>query len=46
MPGARKLVDWVITLVIAVGFVLVFEAEVAKPYRIPTSSMHTKRPAT
>ena len=39
MPGARKLVDWVITLVIAVGFVLVFEAEVAKPYRIPTSSM-------
>jgi signal peptidase I len=35
----RKLVDWVVTLAVAVGFVLVFEAEVAKPFRIPTSSM-------
>jgi signal peptidase I len=35
----RKLVDWTVTLAVAVGFVLAFEAEVAKPYRIPTSSM-------
>lgn len=35
----RKLADWTITLAAAVAFVLVFEAEVAKPYRIPSSSM-------
>jgi signal peptidase I len=35
----RKIADWVVTLAVAVGFVLVFEAEVAKPFRIPTSSM-------
>ena len=35
----RKLVDWVVTLAAAVGFVLAFEAEVAKPYRIPSASM-------
>ena len=35
----RKLADWVVTIAVAVGFVLVFEAEVAKPYRIPSSSM-------
>jgi signal peptidase I len=49
MPGARKIVDWVVTLAVAIGFVLVFEAEVAKPYRIPSSSMeptlHCARPA-
>jgi signal peptidase I len=39
VPGLRKIVDWVIILAIAAGFVLVFEAEVAKPYRIPSSSM-------
>ena len=48
MPGLRKLVDWALTLAIAGGFVLVFEAEVAKPYRIPSSSMeptlHCARP--
>jgi signal peptidase I len=37
-----------VTIVLAVGFVLVFEAEVAKPYRIPSSSMeptlHCARP--
>ena len=38
----RKVVDWTLTLAAAVAFVLVFEAEVAKPYRIPSSSMeHT-----
>jgi len=35
----RRIVDWIITLAVAVGFVLAFEAEVAKPYRIPSSSM-------
>jgi signal peptidase I len=46
--GVRKLLDWAITIALAVGFVLVFEAEVAKPYRIPSSSMeptlHCARP--
>ncbi len=44
----RKLADWVVTIGLAVGFVLVFEAEIAKPYRIPSSSMeptlHCARP--
>jgi signal peptidase I len=48
VPGLRRLVDWALTLAIAAGFVLVFEAEVAKPYRIPSSSMeptlHCARP--
>jgi signal peptidase I len=35
----RIAVDWLVTLGVAVGLVLVLEAEVAKPYRIPTSSM-------
>lgn len=35
----RKAGDWLVTLALAVAFVLVFEAEVAKPYRIPTPSM-------
>jgi len=35
----RKLVDWLVTIAAAIAFILVFEAEVAKPYRIPTSSM-------
>ena len=35
----RRVLDWVITLAVAVGFVLVFEAEVAKPFRIPSGSM-------
>ncbi|HEX7625678.1 MAG TPA: signal peptidase I [Gaiellaceae bacterium] len=39
MPSLRKLIDWIVTLAIAIGFVLVFESEVAKPYRIPSSSM-------
>jgi signal peptidase I len=46
----RKTIDWVVTLAVAIGFVLAFEAEVAKPYRIPSASMeHTllcARPAT
>jgi signal peptidase I len=31
--------DWLITLVVAITFVLIFETEVAKPYRIPSESM-------
>jgi signal peptidase I len=35
----RKVADWVVTIALAIGFVLAFEAEVAKPYRIPSASM-------
>jgi signal peptidase I len=45
----RTAIDWALTLVAAVAVVLVFEAEVAKPYEIPTPSMeptlHCARPA-
>ena len=45
----RKIVDWVFTVALAIGFVLAFEAKVAKPYRIPSASMentlHCARPA-
>jgi signal peptidase I len=44
----RRVIDWVVTIAVAVVFVLTFEAEVAKPYRIPSSSMeptlHCARP--
>jgi signal peptidase I len=46
----RTLVDWLLTIAVAIGVVLVFEAEVAKPYRVPSASMeptlHCARPAT
>jgi signal peptidase I len=35
----RTLVDWALTITLAVIAVLVFQAEVAKPYRIPSPSM-------
>jgi signal peptidase I len=35
----RTVIDWLVTIAIAIVIVLVFEAEVAKPYRIPSSSM-------
>src|SRR6266566_3626916 len=45
----RTVADWTITIAVAIGFVLVFETEIAKPYRIPSSSMeptlHCARPA-
>ena len=45
----RTLADWAITIVIAIAVVLVFEAEVAKPFEVPTSSMeptlHCARPS-
>ena len=44
----RTLLDWAVTLSIAIVGVLAFQAEVAKPYRIPSSSMeptlHCARP--
>lgn len=45
----RAIVDWFITIAVVIAFVLAFQAEVAKPYRIPTPSMeptlHCARPA-
>jgi len=35
----RTILDWSVTIALAVAVVLAFEEEVAKPYRIPTSSM-------
>lgn len=35
----RTVVDWVVTIAAAAVFVLAFEAEVAKPYRVPSASM-------
>jgi signal peptidase I len=35
----RGVVDWLLTIGLAVAFVLTFEAEVAKPFRVPSSSM-------
>ena len=44
----RTVIDWAVTIVVAVGIVLAVEAEVAKPYRIPSASMeptlHCARP--
>ena len=35
----RTLAEWVLTLAVAGLFVLVFEVEIAQPFRVPTSSM-------
>ncbi len=35
----RTLVEWLATLAVAAAFILVFEAEIAQPFRVPTSSM-------
>jgi len=35
----RTIVDWTVTIVVAAACVLAFEAQVAKPFRIPSSSM-------
>jgi signal peptidase I len=35
----RTVVEWVLTLAVAVAFILAFEAEIAQPFRVPTSSM-------
>jgi signal peptidase I len=46
----RAAIDWGVTVAFAVGVVLVFQAEVAKPFRIPTASMeptlHCARPVS
>src|SRR5512134_1740986 len=45
----RALIDWALTITLAVAGVLVFQAEIAKPYRIPSPSMeptlHCGKPA-
>ena len=45
----RTLIDWGLTITVAIAAILVFQAEIAKPYRIPTSSMeptlHCGKPA-
>ena len=35
----RTILDWALTIAVAFAVVLAFEAEVAKPYRIPSPSM-------
>lgn len=44
------MIDWGLTITLAIGAVLIFQAEVAKPYRIPSPSMeptlHCAKPAT
>jgi signal peptidase I len=35
----RTILDWLVTIAVATAFVLAFQAEVAKPYRIPSPSM-------
>ena len=35
----RTIVEWLITLAVAALVILVFEAEIAQPFRVPTSSM-------
>jgi signal peptidase I len=46
----RIAIDWLVTIAVAILVVLAFEAEVAKPYRIPSASMeptlHCARPAS
>jgi signal peptidase I len=43
-------IDWVVTIVVAVGAVLAIKAWVVNPYRIPSSSMeptlHCAQPAS
>jgi signal peptidase I len=45
----RTIVDWGVTIAVALALVLAFEAEIAKPFRIPSSSMeptlHCAKPA-
>ena len=48
--GLRTLIDWGLTIALAAVAVLTFQAEVAKPYRIPSPSMeptlHCARPVS
>jgi signal peptidase I len=45
----RVVLEWVVTIAAAISFMLVFEAEIARSYRIPSASMeptlHCARPA-
>ena len=46
----RTVIDWALTITLAAVAVLIFQAEVAKPYRIPSPSMeptlHCARPVS
>src|SRR5919198_5680370 len=46
----RTVIDWVVTLVVAIGIVLAVKAWIVNPYRIPSSSMeptlHCARPGS
>jgi signal peptidase I len=46
--NGRRILEWLVTIAVAAGVVLAFEAEVATPYRIPSASMeprlHCARP--
>ena len=48
--GLRTLIDWGLTITLAAAAVLIFQAEVGKPYRIPSPSMeptlHCARPVS
>jgi signal peptidase I len=35
----RRVLDWLVTISVAIAVVLIFEAGVAQPYRVPSSSM-------
>ena len=37
----RTLIDWSLTITLAIAAILVFQAEIAKPYTIPSPSMET-----
>ena len=38
-PAARSLIDWIVTIAVAVAAVLAIKAWVVNPYRIPSPSM-------
>ena len=44
----RTILDWFVTIAVAIALVMTFQAQIAKPYRIPTPSMeptlHCARP--
>ena len=39
LPRLRKVIEWLVTLGVVTGVVLAFEAEIAQPFRVPSSSM-------
>src|SRR5207248_616010 len=45
-----RVLDWAVTIAVAVAVVLVFQAEIARPYRVPSASMeptlHCAKPSS